>query len=110
MTSKTDFADVLLCSLWARVAIAAGMNDKDAALEIVRDLHLAEGKLFITTTSPNTELGAERAREPEFSGRPMISRFPGRCAVCRAGFPAGVEILYSAERRAAAHVRCGEVA
>jgi hypothetical protein len=100
--------DVLVSSagFWTRCALAVASNDSDAGMELLREMHLAEGKIHLSIV-PGT-----RAREPHvaaggFVGRPMQSRFPGVCAVCSKPFSAGSPILYDGDSKRAAHEACG---
>jgi len=98
--------DRLVCSLFNRCAVAVGMNDKDAAFEIVRELYLLEGKCFLSIIPP----ASRRAENTSsgFVGRPILAKFFGRCAVCASGFGVGADILYDASQKRAAHLSCGE--
>lgn len=95
-------------SAWNEAAIAVGMNDPAACVEFTRKFLSFEGRLRLTAvglpSQPDGALGAVR-----FVGRPIVSKFPGRCAVCSLGFNVGADILYSAEQKRAAHSRCGEI-
>ena len=102
--------DVLVSTagFWNRCAIAVSMNDPDAGMELLRDMHAVEGKIFLSII-PGARVHEARAAAAGFVGRPMESRFPGVCAVCSKPFPVGAQILYNADHRRAAHDACGEV-
>jgi hypothetical protein len=95
--------DRFICSAWNEAAIVAGMNDRDAALDFVRKFVSFEGKLKLTA------VGVQPTGAAVFVGRPIISKFTGRCAVCSLGFAVGAEVLHDPEQKRAAHLRCGEV-
>lgn len=117
MSAKPLLEDVLANSggFWARCAIAVSMNDPAAGMELLRDMHAVEGKIFLTIIRPPgvgprltlDELAA--SGKPVFHGRPMHSKFHGRCAVCNLAFGVGTAILFNGEQRKAAHDQCGEV-
>lgn len=105
---STPPEDRFICSAWNEAAIAAGMNDKDAALEFVKKFASFEGKLRLTAIGLASGIGSTPER-PSFVGRPIVSKFPGRCAVCALSFNVGADVLYNGDRKRAAHLRCGEV-
>ncbi|HEY4158685.1 MAG TPA: hypothetical protein VGM29_11335 [Polyangiaceae bacterium] len=102
--------DVMVNSggFWARCAIAVSMNDNDAAMELLRDMHLLEGKIFLSIV-PNAREREAKIAAAAFAGRPMESRFASTCAVCCKPIAQGTQILYSSQLRKAAHDACGEV-
>jgi hypothetical protein len=90
--------------------IASGMGDENEALELARDLHL----VLEDSYELRLRTGVPERRETEtngavFIGRPMQSRFASRCAVCSGQIAEGSDILYSSDRKRAAHLNCGEV-
>ena len=101
--------DRFICSAWNEAAIVVGMNDKDAAFDFVRKFASFEGKLRLTAIGlPRSAAGdAETMR---FVGRPIVSKFAGRCVVCALSFNVGADILYNGEQKRAAHLRCGDPA
>ena len=109
--SKPLPVDILAREIPGRAAlVAGGLGDDGEALQIVRDLHsLLEGDYQLSF-----KLGAEQRRQSEalgakFTGRPMISKFPGRCAVCAKALPTDSSVLYDPDRRKVACVTCGEI-
>jgi hypothetical protein len=108
--------DVLVNSFWNRVALAVSMNDTEAGMELLREMHLIEGKIFLTICRPPGTVPTHSPEElaasgkPVFRGRPMLAKFAGRCAVCNVGFGIDAAILYNSEQRKAAHDQCGEIA
>ena len=102
--------DVLVSTagFWNRCAIAVSMNDAEAGMELLRDMHACEGKIHLSIV-PGVRQHEATVAAVAFVGRPMESRFPGNCAVCRKPFPAGAQILYSPDQRRTAHDACGDV-
>ncbi|HEY5373889.1 MAG TPA: hypothetical protein VIK01_09380 [Polyangiaceae bacterium] len=104
--------DVLVNSFWNRCALAVLRNDAEAGLELLRDMALCEGKIFLTICEPiaraHTSEAVAPSEKPAFQGRPIPAKFAGRCAVCHSGFSVGAAILYNADQRRAAHNACGQ--
>ncbi|HKO49199.1 MAG TPA: hypothetical protein VJV79_15810 [Polyangiaceae bacterium] len=101
--------DVLVSTagFWNRCAIAVSMNDAEAGMDLLRDMHAVEGKIFLSIV-PGARAHEAKVAATGFRGRPMESRFPGSCAVCGKVFPVGARILYNSEQRRAGHDACGE--
>jgi hypothetical protein len=108
MSAKPLPEDVFINNAFHRAAIAIRTNDREAAFDLVNDLHLLEGKVFLTIV-PGAREREARAAAAGFVGRPIDSRFPGTCEVCRKPFGIGAPILYNADLRRAAHHACGGV-
>jgi len=115
--SKPLPEDVLVNSggFWTRCAIAVSMNDTEAGMELLRDMHAVEGKIFLTIVRPQgvvPRLSLDdivATGKAVFKGRPMHAKFPGRCAVCGLSFGVDAAILYNGDQRKAAHDQCGDV-
>src|SRR5689334_14372722 len=99
--------DILAREVMNRAAIAAGMNDREEALAVCRDLVEVEKAYDLRLRT-----GEQHAREmgAPFVGKPMQSRFASTCAVCRQGISPGSNIIYNGELKRAAHAGCVEVA
>ena len=106
-SSQSLRVDTLAREIFGRAAIAAGMNDRDEALAVCRDLAEVESAYRFALRA-----GEEHARTTgkAFTGRPMHARFASTCAVCRRGIREQEAIIYDAETRRAAHSECGEPA
>lgn len=105
--TRTEEIDRLAASIPNRAAIVSGgLGCADEAVEIVRDLSaiLESGYSLRLDAAGEHE---RRTGEP-FRGRPMRSRFSSRCAVCASQIAEGEDIVYSREKRRAAHLQCGE--
>ncbi|MEI9940502.1 MAG: hypothetical protein WDO69_25080 [Pseudomonadota bacterium] len=111
MSAKPYPEDVLVGSggFWTRCALAVSMDDTAAGMELLRDMHACEGKIYLSIV-PNTQERAALAAAAGFKGLPMPAKFGGTCAVCSGRFPAGAQILYDRDRKRAAHNQCGEIA
>lgn len=117
VSAKPLLEDVLVNSggFWARAQIAISMNDPEAAMDLLRDMLSCEGKIYLTIIRPQGVVprlaldALATAGKPLFRGRPMHSKFPGRCAVCGVGFGVDAAIIYNGDQKRAAHDQCGEV-
>ena len=111
MSAKPLPEDVLVSSagFWTRCALAVSMNDTEAGMELLREMHFAEGKIFLSIV-PGARQREAQVKAAGFTGRPMESRFGGVCHVCAKPFGTGAAILYNRELRKAAHDACGEIA
>jgi hypothetical protein len=118
MASFLTEEDVLVCSFKDRAAVAVLQNDPEAALQLLREFDAVATKLFLTIIPPPPHVTrAARAAKPQsptgkptFVGRPMVAKFPGRCAVCSSPFDAGSPILFNGDLKRAAHDACGGAA
>lgn len=99
--------DVMLNRFWPSVTWISVHGKADEALEFIRELSLLEGKLHVSIV-PGSREREVRAATAGFVGRPMQSKFAGRCSVCASGFGVGAAILYNGDLRRAAHASCGE--
>jgi hypothetical protein len=120
--------DQIARGLFGRAAMAVGMHDAEAALEICRTLGEIEndyaltlkcgGEQFRSTSKLGSEDPVAARREANdapqsprrFTGRPMHAKFASKCHVCNGGISEGSSILYSRELRRAVHDSCGEIA
>ena len=100
--------DVMLNRFWPSVAWISVHGKADEALEFVRELALLDGKLHVSIV-PGAREREAKAAAAGFVGRPMPSKFAGRCFVCAGAFGVGADILYNSQLRKAAHDACGEV-
>lgn len=99
--------DALLREFWNRCAIAVGMNDGQAALELCRAMHAVEGKIFLTIV-PGARDIARKIETAGFRGRPIVSKYAGVCKVCGKPYSAGDDVLW-AQGSGCAHHQCGEI-
>ncbi len=107
MSTQTLQVDRDAREVFNDAAIAVGMNDAEAALDVCRKLGRVEEAYMLTLRSGEQHA---RATGAAFTGRPMHSRFGGRCAVCSQPFPEGAAILYDGVSKRAVHAACGEAA
>jgi hypothetical protein len=113
VSSQTLQVDRDAREFFNRCAIAAGMNDGDAALEVCREAAEIE-KHYRLSLRVGADAPAEKQPgDPPFEGRPaagplprMDAKFPGRCGKCSAAISVGMAIAYDGEARRAFHERC----
>jgi hypothetical protein len=95
-----------------KCAIAAGMNDGDAALEVCREAAEIEKHYRLALrcgdASPagNSAPSSTGGPKPSASLRKMDAKFPGRCGKCSAAIAVGMAIAYDTGNRRAFHERC----
>lgn len=92
-----------------RCAIAAGMNDAEAALECCRDAGEIEQhyalRLKVGDEAPGVRTSGERPPASP-SLRRIEARFASRCAKCSGGIAVGASIAYDPTSKRAFHERC----
>lgn len=108
MSSTTLQVDRVAHEVFNVAAIAAGMNDADAALEVCRKLGEIEKhyRLAPRTEERSTSAGSRDTGPTRGALRRMDAKFPGRCAKCATAISVGMPIAYDAEKRRAFHDRC----
>lgn len=111
--------DVLARGLFDRAAMAWGMRDAEVALEVCRDLAKIEPEYELrlkvlgakhdgaTVDRLKRQVQQKQGEPAAFVGRPITSRFSGRCAVCKGPYTAGADVFWR-KGAGAAHVTCGE--
>ena len=104
MNQRPLEVDQIARGVWNKAAIAIGMNDTEAALEVCRELAAIEDQyeLKLRVDRPSPSAGAR------FVGRPINAQFSGVCRVCGRPYKAGADVLWT-RGGGTAHLACGEV-
>ena len=101
--------DVLAREIWNRAAMAHGTRDIELALQVCAELGKIE-QAYELRIKPGHEPAAERkgSTAGKFTGRPITSKYPGACRVCRHPYSIGDSVLWS-KAGGCAHITCGEL-
>ena len=118
MSTRPIEVDQIARSLWNRAALAVGMNDRDEAFAVCRDLGAIEAAYELRLKNERFDRGAPTRRtsndapraavQSKFTGRPIASKFAGRCKVCGGQYAEGDEVLWC-QGAGCAHLDCGEI-
>lgn len=90
--------DQLAREFFNSCAIAAGMNDAQAALECCRNAFEIEQAYELRLKTADAA--------PRHALRKMPAKFPGRCAKCACGIAVGSAIAYDPDNKRAFHAEC----
>jgi len=78
-------------------------------LRLKSDVCRRVDELVTKLGAPDPKPSSENASPSAFRGKPMQSRYPGRCEVCGKSYGEGDSIVYNGDIRKAAHLGCGRV-
>ena len=93
--------------LFDRAALAVSQADAEAAMAVCRDLAACRADYTLTFRSDG---GGQRPNDGTFTGRRIVAKFAGPCAVCRRPVEVGATVLFDPDSRRVAHAGCGGVA
>lgn len=109
-SNKSLKQDVLAREIPNRAAlVASGFDGAEHAMALAKDLHFILEHGYELRLKPGHDAtSAKQSAGGKFTGRPITSKYPGACRVCRRPYAIGDEVLWS-KAGGCAHITCGEL-